>query len=224
MKKTAVFFIVTLLCMGLTVPALGAQSQTKTAKSKKPPAKQMVTEPVKPAAPQAAPQPMVPRAVPQQAQPPASQIVPQPTQPGTQPEPHPVSQPEPPVQQAAPSSAQPDARPVPQATDAARQLPPTAPEPVQMRKEVVKVNYIEAQEAFQILLAYKSARGHIQMQRNRNILIIEDTPDFVDKLLSILTELDVKPLDLMFTVDVIMAAWKRRAERKSPGRTSCSRS
>ena len=72
------------------------------------------------------------------------------------------------------------------------------------RKEVVKVNYIEVQEAFQILNAYKSVRGRIQMQRNRNTLIIEDSPDFVDKLLSILKEIDVPPLDIMFTVDVIL--------------------
>jgi hypothetical protein len=44
------------------------------------------------------------------------------------------------------------------------------------------------------------------MQRNRNTIIIEDTPEFVDKLLSILKEIDVRPLDLMFMVDVIMGA------------------
>jgi type II secretory pathway component GspD/PulD (secretin) len=86
-----------------------------------------------------------------------------------------------------------------------------------MRKEIIKVNYIEAQEAFQILIAYKSNRGRIQMQRNRNILIIEDTPEFVDKLLSILKELDVRPLDLMFTVDVIMGSMEEKGGEKIPG-------
>ncbi len=80
------------------------------------------------------------------------------------------------------------------------------PQPQELRKEVVKVNYIDAPEAMQILSSYKSARGRIQMQRNRNTIIIEDTPEFVDKLLSILKEIDVRPLDLMFTVDVIMGA------------------
>ncbi len=77
---------------------------------------------------------------------------------------------------------------------------------VPLRKEVIKVNYIDAREAMVILSSYKSPRGRIQEQRNRNTLIIEDTPEFVDKLLSILKELDVRPLDLLFTVDVIMGS------------------
>jgi len=224
MKKTALTMVVILVCAGLTLPVWGAQSNTQTTKSKKPPAVQTVPEPVKPATPQTAPQAIIPPAAPQQAQPPLSQIIPHPAQPGTQPVPQAVSQPEPPDRQAVPSAVQPDVLPVPQAPEAvmpqaspAAQQPPTAPEPVQMRKEVVKVNYIEAQEAFQILMAYKSARGRIQIQRNRNILIIEDTPDFVDKLLSILKELDVRPLDLMFTVDVIMGSMEEKGGEKIPG-------
>jgi hypothetical protein len=92
------------------------------------------------------------------------------------------------------------------ASPAAPQADRPVPQPAQLRKEVVKVNYIDAPEALQILHSYKSPRGRIQMQRNRNTLIIEDTPEFVDKLLSILKEIDVRPLDLMFTVDVIMGA------------------
>jgi len=210
MKKTALAVVVTMVCLGLTMPVWGAQSQTQTTKTKKPPTRETVPEPVKPAAQQTAPPAKAPPAVPQQAQPPGSQIVPQPTQPGTQS-----------VPQALP---QPDALPVPQAPDAVMpqsspvpQQPPTAPEPVEMRKRVVKVNYIEAQEAFQILMAYKSQRGRIQIQRNRNILIIEDTPDFVDKLLSILSELDVRPLDLMFTVNVIMGSMEEKGGEKIPG-------
>jgi len=190
MKKTALAVVVALVCLGLTMPVWGAQSQTQTTKTKKPPTRETVPEPVKPAAQQTAPPAKAPPAVPQQAQQPGSQIVPQPIQPGTQPVPQ--------------------SSPVPQ-------QPPTAPEPVEMRKRVVKVNYIEAQEAFQILMAYKSQRGRIQIQRNRNILIIEDTPDFVDKLLSILNELDVRPLDLMFTVNVIMGSMEEKGGEKISG-------
>jgi hypothetical protein len=149
--------------------------------------------------------------------PPARQTVPKPVTPAAQ-QTAPLAK----APQVVPLPAQPDALPVPQAPDAVMpqsspvpQQPPTAP--VQMRKEVVKVNYIEAQEAFQILMAYKSQRGRIQIQRNRNILIIEDTPDFVDKLLSILKELDVRPLDLMFTVNVIMGSMEEKGGEKIPG-------
>jgi type II secretory pathway component GspD/PulD (secretin) len=86
-----------------------------------------------------------------------------------------------------------------------------------MRKEVVKVNYIDAGELVNILNSYKSPRGRVQLQRNRNTLIIEDTPDFVDKLLSIIKELDVMPLDLMFTVDVILGSMKEEPGESIPG-------
>jgi hypothetical protein len=129
-----------------------------------------------------------------------------------------------PAQPAVPQAPAPDptasAQPLPQLAQPSppvRQQPPPAPEPVQLRKEVVKVNYIDAGEALGILSAYKSPRGRIQMQRNRNILIIEDTPEFMDKLLSILKEMDVRPLDLMFTVDVILGSMQDEGGELIPG-------
>lgn len=77
---------------------------------------------------------------------------------------------------------------------------------VELKKEIVKVNYIDATEAASILNAYTSAHGRIQLQRRRNTLIIEDQPDFMAKLLSILKEIDKKPLDLQFTVDIILGS------------------
>jgi hypothetical protein len=74
------------------------------------------------------------------------------------------------------------------------------------RKEIVKVNYIEARSAYGILLPYVSRNGKLQMVRESNMLIIEDIPEIVDKILSILKEIDVKPLDLLFTVDLIMGS------------------
>lgn len=83
------------------------------------------------------------------------------------------------------------------------QEPPDRPE---LQKQIVKINYINAREAQNILDTYTSPWGRIQIQRNRNVLIIEDTPDFLNKLLSILKEIDVRPLDLQFTVDVILGS------------------
>jgi len=77
----------------------------------------------------------------------------------------------------------------------------SAPE---LKKEIVKINYIELTSAYSILMNYKSRWGKMQAIRERNILIIEDTPEFVDKLMTILNEIDVKPLDLEFKVDLIM--------------------
>ena len=76
----------------------------------------------------------------------------------------------------------------------------------ELKKEIVKINYIEIITALSILNQYKSRWGKIQGIRERNIIIIEDTPEFVDKLMTILNEIDSKPLDLEFKVDLIMGA------------------
>ena len=74
------------------------------------------------------------------------------------------------------------------------------------RKEIVKVNYIDARSAYSILMPYMSRNGKLQLVRESNMLIIEDIPEIVEKILSILKEIDVKPLDLQFTVDLILGS------------------
>lgn len=77
---------------------------------------------------------------------------------------------------------------------------------LKLRKEVVKVNYIDARSAYSILMPYLSRNGKIQLVRENNMLIVEDIPEMVDKVLSILKEIDVKPLSLQFTVDLIVGS------------------
>ena len=79
-------------------------------------------------------------------------------------------------------------------------------DPINLEKEIVKVNYIDARSAYSILMPYMSRNGKIQLVRESNMLIIEDIPDIVEKILSILKEIDVKPLDLQFTVDLILGS------------------
>jgi hypothetical protein len=80
-----------------------------------------------------------------------------------------------------------------------------------LRKEIVKVNYIDARSAYSILLPYMSKNGKLQMVRESNMLIIEDIPDIAEKILSILKEIDVKPLDIQFTVDLILGSMLARS-------------
>jgi hypothetical protein len=75
-----------------------------------------------------------------------------------------------------------------------------------LNKEIVKVNYIDARSAYSILMPYMSKNGKLQLVRESNMLIIEDIPEIVEKILSILKEIDVKPLDLQFTVDLIVGS------------------
>lgn len=77
------------------------------------------------------------------------------------------------------------------------------------RKEVIKVNYIDVRSAYSILMPYKSRNGKLQLVRESNMLIIEDLPEIVEKILTILKEIDIKPLELQFTVDLIMGSMSR---------------
>ncbi len=222
MKKTIVGFLVILLCLGLVSQVLAQEVPLPKKKAVQ------TSPPEPPQAPEAAPRP-VPSPVPQAADPTVQPELqparaPQPHTAGIAPEPARAAQPQPaetalePAVPVEPRLSQ--APPQPPAADTPQPAAPSArtgqtadrnaswqaAQSVLLRKEVIKVNYIDAGEAMQILNSYKSGRGRIQRQRNRNTLIIEDTPEFVDKLLSILEELDLRPLDLMFTVDVIMGS------------------
>jgi hypothetical protein len=81
----------------------------------------------------------------------------------------------------------------------------------EMKKEIVQVKYFSVYRARDLLRPYLSHTlpgpiGQIQDLPERNALIIEDTPEVIEKLLSMLKELDVKPLDLQFTVDLILGS------------------
>ena len=79
----------------------------------------------------------------------------------------------------------------------------------QLRKEMVKLKYVRAQDAYQLLNAYTSRNGRISMSMgaNRmNILVLNDTSEIVDKLLSLIKEIDVKPAELQFTAQLILGS------------------
>jgi len=80
-----------------------------------------------------------------------------------------------------------------------------APAP-DLKEEIIRVNYIDARSAYSILLPYISRNGKLQLVRESNMLVIEDIPEIVEKVLSILEDIDIKPLDLQFTVDLILGS------------------
>jgi len=83
-----------------------------------------------------------------------------------------------------------------------------------LRKEIVKVNYIDAVSAYRILMPYKSKNGKLQLMRENNMLIIEDIPEITEKILSILKEIDIKPRELQFAVDLILGSMSERPTDK----------
>lgn len=74
------------------------------------------------------------------------------------------------------------------------------------KTEIVTINYIDVMWAENLLRPYTSRGGKIQRLQQGNKLVLEDTPENVEKILTILKEIDVKPLDLQFHIDLLVAS------------------
>jgi hypothetical protein len=76
-----------------------------------------------------------------------------------------------------------------------------------LRKEIVKLKYVRAQDIQNLLYAYVSREGHIQFNPNMPaILSVSDTPENVEKILAAIREIDVKPADVLYTVQLVLGS------------------
>ena len=74
-----------------------------------------------------------------------------------------------------------------------------------LRKEIVKLKYVRAQDISSLLRTYVSRDGYIQSNPSLpSVLAIGDTPENVEKILAVVKELDVKPADVLFTVQLVL--------------------
>ncbi len=81
------------------------------------------------------------------------------------------------------------------------------PEAKILRTEIVKLKYVRAQDVQNLLYTFASRDGHIQMNPNLpNILTVSDTPENVEKILAAVRELDVKPADVLYTVQLVLGS------------------
>jgi hypothetical protein len=86
-----------------------------------------------------------------------------------------------------------------------------APKP-ELRKELVKLKYVRARQVYELLMGYQSEYGRIRINDELNIITIRDTNEIVEKMLSVVKEIDVKPVDILFTVDLIVGAFEEEPE------------
>jgi hypothetical protein len=76
-----------------------------------------------------------------------------------------------------------------------------------LRKEIVKLKYVRAQDIQNILYGYTSRDGHISFNPNMpSVLSVSDTPENVDKILAAIREIDVKPADVLYTIQLVMGS------------------
>ena len=89
----------------------------------------------------------------------------------------------------------------------------TSGERGETKTEIVTLKYIDVKWAEDLLRSYTSRHGTIKRLHEGNKLVIEDTPENVEKILSILKEIDAKPLDLQFHVDLILGSTASQSDK-----------
>jgi hypothetical protein len=78
----------------------------------------------------------------------------------------------------------------------------------ELRKELVKLKYIKARQVQPLLTGYQSEYGRIRIEAGLNIVTIQDTPEIVERMLSVIKTIDVKPVDILFTVELIVGSFE----------------
>jgi len=205
MKKTVLFLLAAGFVFALTLGGFAAQDQT-------PP-------PVKPAPPTivaAKPTPPAPRAVmTAPAKPSPRAIAPIPAAIASPTAPAPVAvafAAEPPLpEQTPPPQEIPAAAARPEQTAPAKTPPPAqAPMPAKpekaptLRTEMVQLKYADPFMLQSILHSYMSPWGKVSPTRGgEQTIVVTDTPEIVQKMLSIISDIDVKPVEIQFTVQVV---------------------
>jgi hypothetical protein len=85
------------------------------------------------------------------------------------------------------------------------------PQP-ELRKELVKLKYVRARQIYELLMGYQSGYGRIRINDELNIITIQDTAEIVEKMLSVVQEIDVKPVDILFTVELVVGSFEEELE------------
>ncbi len=76
-----------------------------------------------------------------------------------------------------------------------------------LRKEIVRLKYIQAQTVERLIYPYLGRTGRIVAnERSNDILVLSDTPENVERMLAAIREIDVKPADVLFTVQLVMGS------------------
>lgn len=81
-----------------------------------------------------------------------------------------------------------------------------------LQNVIVEVNYIDANRAIGLLRQYMSRYGKINQIKGTNKVVIEDTPELVEKILAILKDVDVKPFDLQFDIELLLGTTDENAK------------
>ena len=107
--------------------------------------------------------------------------------------------------QTQPASPAPEAStepPVAQTTAA----PAAKAEPV-LRTELIKLKYADPENVAALLRGYQSRYGRVfKTLGPENTIVVTDTPEIVEKMLAIVRDVDVKPVEIVFTLQLVQGS------------------
>ena len=83
----------------------------------------------------------------------------------------------------------------------------------EMKKEFVKLKYIKVEQVQVLLRGFQSLYGRIFINDELNVVTIQDIPEIIDNMLLLIKDLDVKPADILFTVDLILGSMNPGQEK-----------
>lgn len=76
-----------------------------------------------------------------------------------------------------------------------------------LRKEIVRLKYVRAIYIKDFLYPFASREGHVVSNpETPDILALSDLPENIEKMLAAIREIDVKPADVLFTVQLVLGS------------------
>jgi hypothetical protein len=80
-------------------------------------------------------------------------------------------------------------------------------ETLNLRQEIVKLKYVRAQDIQQVIYPFLGPRGIIRFNDNMPMfLTVSAGPEDINKVLAVIRELDVKPADILYTVQLVLGS------------------
>ncbi len=77
----------------------------------------------------------------------------------------------------------------------------------QIRKEIVKLNYVKALSVQSLIYTFLSKEGRISTSpQDEKFITISDYPENMEKILAAIKEIDVKPANFLFTVELVLGS------------------
>jgi hypothetical protein len=87
---------------------------------------------------------------------------------------------------------------------AAAQEKPASP---QLKTEMVRLKYVTPEEVRNLLRPYQTPYGQITWSsENDKLLVVGDMPENLARMLEIIREIDIKPADILFTVQLVLGS------------------